>query len=386
MKKIFSIIGSIIIFIFVLGFSIFANDPVDWIIFPMMVILLPLYISSIFINNEKMEMVVLSILTGIVVHNICIGIFSNVAILNFFASGLVFFNSIIIGAFVVLYFMENKSSFISKIGYFLMVMPFAFSLNILYYSSADNIAAGIIFAVFALLFALSAIFARIGIAKIDGPHVYLGIVSLAISILGYIVFLGIEGQSFLLPLGFTEIILTILSIVGLAYLSYIGKKIEKNKEISTSSNEKYEKAYKMSTNVETVEVKREDIKPQDESKPFMNSIKEERKEDTIKEDSISPKVDANLDKKSEEESIDSVPLNTIPSIDEIKIEEPIIEEKEIENPKDLKDEDYLIKTPHVDLSSSLDDFLYHKDPDDSFGSISNYDPMDSLKGLGEDKK
>ena len=58
MKKIFSIIGSIIIFIFVLGFSIFANDPVDWIIFPMMVILLPLYISSIFINNEKMEMVV----------------------------------------------------------------------------------------------------------------------------------------------------------------------------------------------------------------------------------------------------------------------------------------------------------------------------------------
>ena len=386
MKKIFSIIGSIIIFIFVLGFSIFANDPVDWIIFPMMVILLPLYISSIFINNEKMEMVVLSILTGIVVHNICIGIFSNVAILNFFASGLVFFNSIIIGAFVVLYFMENKSSFISKIGYFLMVMPFAFSLNILYYSSADNIAAGIIFAVFALLFALSAIFARIGIAKIDGPHVYLGIVSLAISILGYIVFLGIEGQSFLLPLGFTEIILTILSIVGLAYLSCIGKKIEKNKEISTSSNEKYEKAYKMSTNVETVEVKREDIKPQDESKPFMNSIKEERKEDTIKEDSISPKVDANLDKKSEEESIDSVPLNTIPSIDEIKIEEPIIEEKEIENPKDLKDEDYLIKTPHVDLSSSLDDFLYHKDPDDSFGSISNYDPMDSLKGLGEDKK
>ena len=386
MKKIFSIIGSIIIFIFVLGFSIFANDPVDWIIFPMMVILLPLYISSIFINNEKMEMVVLSILTGIVVHNICIGIFSNVAILNFFASGLVFFNSIIIGAFVVLYFMENKSSFISKIGYFLMVMPFAFSLNILYYSSADNIAAGIIFAVFALLFALSAIFARIGIAKIDGPHVYLGIVSLAISILGYIVFLGIEGQSFLLHLGFTEIILTILSIVGLAYLSYIGKKIEKNKEISTSSNEKYEKAYKMSTNVETVEVKREDIKPQDESKPFMNSIKEERKEDTIKEDSISPKVDANLDKKSEEESIDSVPLNTIPSIDEIKIEEPIIEEKEIENPKDLKDEDYLIKTPHVDLSSSLDDFLYHKDPDDSFGSISNYDPMDSLKGLGEDKK
>ena len=198
--------------------------------------------------------------------------------------------------------------------------------------------------------------------------------------------MGIEGQSFLLPLGFTEIILTILSIVGLAYLSYIGKKIEKNKEISTSSNEKYEDAYMMSTNVETVEVKREDIKPQDESKPFINPIKEERKEDTIKEDSISPKVDANLDKKSEEESIDSVPLNTIPSIDEIKIEEPIIEEKEIENPKDLKDEDYLIKTPHVDLSSSLDDFLYHKDPDDSFGSISNYDPMDSLKGLGEDKK
>ena len=385
MKKIFSIIGSIIIFIFVLGFSIFANDPVDWIIFAMMVILLPLYISSIFINNEKMEMVVLSILIGIVVHNICIGIFSGVALVNFFASGLVFFNSIIIGAFVVLYFMENKSSFISKIGYFLMVMPFAFSLNILYYSSADNIAAGIIFGVFALLFALSAIFARIGIAKIDGPHVYLGIASSAISILGYIVFLGIEGQSFLLPLGFTEIILIILSIVGLAYLSYIGKKIEKNKEISTSFNEKYEKAYKMSTNVETMEVKREDIKTQDESKPFMNSIKEERKEDTIKEDSISPKVDANLDKKSEE-SIDSVPLNTIPSIDEIKIEEPIIEEKEIENPKDLKDEDYLIKTPHVDLSSSLDDFLYHKDPDDSFGNISNYDPMDSLKALGEDKK
>ena len=385
MKKIFSIIGSIIIFIFVLGFSIFANDPVDWIIFAMMVILLPLYISSIFINNEKMEMVVLSILTGIVVHNICIGFFSNVAILNFFASGLVFFNSIIIGAFVVLYFMENKSSFMTILGYFLMVMPFAFSLNILYYSSWDNIAAGIIFGVFALLLGLSAIFARIGIAKIDGPHVYLGIVSLALSILGYIVFLGIEGQSFLLPLGFTEIILIILSIVGLAYLSYIGKKIEKNKEISTSSNEKYEKAYKMSTNVETMEVKREDIKTHDESKPFMNPIKEERKEDTIKEDSISPKVDANLDKKSEE-SIDSVPLNTIPSIDEIKIEEPVIEEKETENPKDLKDEDYLIKTPHVDLSSSLDDFLYHKDPDDSFGNISNYDPMDSLKGLGEDKK
>lgn len=385
MKKIFSIIGSIIIFIFVLGFSIFANDPVDWIIFAMMVILLPLYISSIFINNEKMEMVVLSILTGIVVHNICIGIFSGVALVNFFASGLIFFNSIIIGAFVVLYFMENKSSFISKIGYFLMVMPFAFSLNILYYSSMDNIAASIIFEVFALLLGLSAIFARIGIAKIDGPHVYLGIVSLALSILGNIIFLGIEGQSYLLPLGFTEIILIILSIVGLAYLSYIGKKIEKNKEISTSSNEKYEKAYKMSTNVETVEVKREDIKTQDESKPFINPIKEERKEDTIKEDSISPKVDANLDKKSEE-SIDSVTLNTIPSIDEIKIEEPIIEEKEIENPKDLKDEDYLIKTPHVDLSSSLDDFLYHKDPDDSFGNISNYDPMDSLKGLGEDKK
>ena len=385
MKKIFSIIGSIIIFIFVLGFSIFANDPVDWIIFAMMVILLPLYISSIFINNEKMEMVVLSILTGIVVHNICIGIFSNVAILNFFASGLVFFNSIIIGAFVVLYFMENKSSFISKIGYFLMVMPFAFSLNILYYSSWDNIAAGIIFGVFALLLGLSAIFARIGVAKIDGPHVYLGIVSLALSILGNIIFLGIEGQSYLLPLGFTEIILIILSIVGLAYLSYIGKKIEKNKEISTSSNEKYEDAYKMSTNVETMEVKREDIKTHDESKPFINPIKEERKEDTIKEDSISPKVDANLDKKSEE-SIDSVPLDTIPSIDEIKIEEPVIEEKEIENTKDLKDEDYLIKTPHVDLSSSLDDFLYHKDPDDSFGNISNYDPMDSLKGLGEDKK
>ena len=385
MKKIFSIIGSIIIFIFVLGFSIFANDPVDWIIFAMMVILLPLYISSIFINNEKMEMVVLSILTGIVVHNICIGIFSNVAILNFFASGLVFFNSIIIGAFVVLYFMENKSSFISKIGYFLMVMPFAFSLNILYYSSWDNIAAGIIFGVFALLIALSAIFAKIGIAKIDGPHVYLGIVSLALSILGNIVFLGIEGQSYLLPLGFTEIILIILSIVGLAYLSYIGKKIEKNKEISTSSNEKYEKAYKMSTNVDAMEVKREDIKTQDESKPFINPIKEERKEDTIKEDSISPKVDANLDKKTYE-SIDSVALNTIPSIDEIKIEEPVIEEKEIENTKDLKDEDYLIKTPHVDLSSSLDDFLYHKDPDDSFGNISNYDPMDSLKGLGEDKK
>ena len=385
MKKIFSIIGSIIIFIFVLGFSIFANDPVDWIIFAMMVILLPLYISSIFINNEKMEMVVLSILTGIVVHNICIGIFSNVAILNFFASGLIFFNSIIIGAFVVLYFMENKSSFISKIGYFLMVMPFAFSLNILYYSSWDNIAAGVIFGVFALLLGLSAIFARIGVAKIDGPHVYLGIVSLALSILGNIIFLGIEGQSYLLPLGFTEIILIILSIVGLAYLSYIGKKIEKNKEISTSSNEKYEKAYKMSTNVETMEVKREDIKTHDESKPFINPIKEERKEDTIKEDSISPKVDANLDKKSEE-SIDSVPLDTIPSIDEIKIEEPVIEEKEIENTKDLKDEDYLIKTPHVDLSSSLDDFLYHKDPDDSFGNISNYDPMDSLKGLGEDKK
>ena len=385
MKKIFSIIGSIIIFIFVLGFSIFANDPVDWIIFAMMVILLPLYISSIFINNEKMEMVVLSILTGIVVHNICIGIFSNVAILNFFASGLVFFNSIIIGAFVVLYFMENKSSFISKIGYFLMVMPFAFSLNILYYSSWDSIAASIIFGVFALLFALSSIFARIGIAKIDSPHVYLGIVSLALSILGNIVFLGIEGQSYLLPLGFTEIILIILSIVGLAYLSYIGKKIEKNKEISTSSNEKYEKAYKMSTNVDAMEVKREDIKTQDESKPFINPIKEERKEDTIKEDSISPKVDANLDKKTYE-SIDSVALNTIPSIDEIKIEEPVIEEKEIENTKDLKDEDYLIKTPHVDLSSSLDDFLYHKDPDDSFGNISNYDPMDSLKGLGEDKK
>ena len=385
MKKIFSIIGSIIIFIFVLGFSIFANDPVDWIIFPMMVILLPLYISSIFINNEKMEMVVLSILTGIVVHNICIGIFSGVALVNFFASGLVFFNSIIIGAFVVLYFMENKSSFMTILGYFLMVMPFAFSLNILYYSSWDNIAAGIIFGVFALLLGLSAIFARIGIAKIDGPHVYLGIVSLALSILGYIVFLGIEGQSFLLPLGFTEIILIILSIVGLAYLSYIGKKIEKNKEISTSSNERYEKAYKMSTNVETMEVKREDIKTHDESKPFMNPIKEERKEDTIKEDSISPKVDANLDKKSEE-PIDSVTLNTIPSIDEIKIEEPVIEEKEIENTKDLKDEDYLIKTPHVDLSSSLDDFLYHKDPDDSFGNISNYDPMDSLKGLGEDKK
>ena len=385
MKKIFSIIGSIIIFIFVLGFSIFANDPVDWIIFVMMVILLPLYISSIFINNEKMEMVVLSILTGIVVHNICIGIFSGVALVNFFASGLVFFNSIIIGAFVVLYFMENKSSFISKIGYFLMVMPFAFSLNILYYSSMDNIAAGVIFGVFALLFALSAIFARIGIAKIDGPHVYLGIVSLALSILGIIIFLGIEGQSYLLPLGFTEIILIILSIVGLAYLSYIGKKIEKNKEISTSSNEKYEKAYKMSTNVEAMEVKREDIKTQDESKSFTNPIKEERKEDTIKEDSISPKVDANLDKKAYE-SIDSVTLNTIPSIDEIKIEEPVIEEKEIENTKDLKDEDYLIKTPQVDLSSSLDDFLYHKDEDDSFGSISNYDPMDSLKGLGEDKK
>jgi hypothetical protein len=385
MKKIFSIIGSIIIFIFVLGFSIFANDPVDWIIFPMMVILLPLYISSIFINNEKMEMVVLSILTGIVVHNICIGIFSGVALVNFFASGLVFFNSIIIGAFVVLYFMENKSSFISKIGYFLMVMPFAISLNILYYSSWDNIAAGIIFGVFALLLGLSAIFARIGIAKIDGPHVYLGIVSLALSILGNIIFLGIEGQSYLLPLGFTEIILIILSIVGLAYLSYIGKKIEKNKEISTSSNEKYEDAYKMSTNVEAMEVKREDIKTQDESKPFINPIKEERKEDTIKEDSISPKVDANLDKKTYE-SIDSVTLNTIPSIDEIKIEEPVIEEKEIENTKDLKDEDYLIKTPHVDLSSSLDDFLYHKDSDDSFGNISNYDPMDSLKGLGEDKK
>lgn len=384
MKKIFSIIGSIIIFIFVLGFSIFANDPVDWIIFAMMVILLPLYISSIFINNEKMEMVVLSILTGIVVHNICIGIFSGFALMNFFASGLIFFNSMIIGAFVVLYFMGNKSSFLSKVGYFLMVMPFCYSLNILYYSSIDNIAAGIIFGVFALLLGLSAIFARIGIAKIDGPHVYLGIVSLAISILGYIVFLGIEGQSFLLPLGFTEIILIILSIVGLAYLSYIGKKIEKNKEISTSSNEKYENAYKMSTNVETMEVKREDIKPHDESN-IINPIKEERKEDTIKEDSISPKVDANLDKKTME-SIDSVTLNTIPSIDEIKIEEPVIEEKEIENPKDLKDEDYLIKTPHVDLSSSLDDFLYHKDEDDSFGSISNYDPMDSLKGLGEDKK
>ena len=224
-----------------------------------------------------------------------------------------------------------------------------------------------------------------GIAKIDGPHVYLGIVSLALSILGNIVFLGIEGQSYLLPLGFTEIILIILSIVGLAYLSYIGKKIEKNKEISTSSNEKYEKAYKMSTNVDAMEVKREDIKTQDESKPFINPIKEERKEDTIKEDSISPKVDANLDKKTYE-SIASVALNTIPSIDEIKIEEPVIEGKEIENTKDLKDEDYLIKTPHVDLSSSLDDFLYHKDPDDSFGNISNYDPMDSLKGLGEDKK
>ena len=133
------------------------------------------------------------------------------------------------------------------------------------------------------------------------------------------------------------------------------------------------------------EVKREDIKTQDESKPFINPIKEERKEDTIKEDSISPKVDVTLDKKTYE-SIDSVTLNTIPSIDEIKIEEPVIEEKEIENPKDLKDEDYLIKTPQVDLSSSLDDFLYHKDEDDSFGSISNYDPMDSLKGLGEDKK
>ena len=385
MKKIFSIIGSIIIFIFVLGFSIFANDPVDWILFAMMVILLPLYISSIFINNEKMEMVVLSILTGIVVHNICMGIFSGVALVNFFASGLIFFNSMIIGAFVVLYFMENKSSFLSKVGYFLMVMPFAFSLNIVYYSTMDNIAAGIIFGVFALLFGLSAIFARIGVAKIDGPHVYLGIVSLAISIIGYIVFLGIEGQSFLLPLGFTEIILIILSIVGLAYLSYIGKKIEKNKEISTSSNEKYVESYKMSTNVETVEVKKEEIKPQDESKPFMNPIKEESKEDTIKEDSISPKVDATLDIK-DDESIDSNTLNTIPSIDEIKIEEPIIEEKEIENPKDLKDDDYLIKTSQVDLSSSLDDFLYHKDEDDSFGSISDYDPMDSLKGLGEDKK
>lgn len=386
MKKIFSIIGSIIIFIFVLGFSIFANDPVDWIIFAMMVILLPLYISSIFINNEKMEMVVLSILTGIVVHNICIGIFSGVALVNFFASGLVFFNSIIIGAFVVLYFMENKSSFISKIGYFLMVMPFAFSLNILYYSSADNIAAGIIFGVFALLLGLSAIFARIGIAKIDGPHVYLGIVSLALSILGNIIFLGIEGQSYLLPLGFTEIILIILSIVGLAYLSYLGKNIEMNKEVSTSSSEKYENAYKMSTNVETVEVKKEEIKPHDESNTFINPIKEESKEDTIKEDTISPKVDATLDKKAEDESIDSNTLNTIPSIDEIKIEEPVIEEKEIENPKDLKDDDYLIETPNIDLSSSLDDFLYHKDSDDSFGNISNYDPMDSLKGLGEDKK
>jgi len=386
MKKIFSIIGSIIIFIFVLGFSIFANDPVDWIIFPMMVILLPLYISSIFINNEKMEMVVLSILTGIVVHNICIGIFSGVALVNFFASGLVFFNSMIIGAFVVLYFMENKSSFISKIGYFLMVMPFAFSLNLVYYSSADNIAAGIIFGVFALLLGLSAIFAKIGVAQIDGPHVYLGIVALALSIIGYIVFLGIVGQSYLLPLGFTEIILIILSIVGLAYLSYIDKKIEKNKGISTSSNEKYEKSYKESTNVETVEVKKEDIKRHDESNTFMNPIKEESKEDTIKEDTISPKVDATLDIKPEE-SIDSNTLNTIPSIDEIKIEEPIIEEKEIDNPKDLKDDDdYLIKTPHVDLSSSLDDFLYHKDEDDSLGSISNYDPMDSLKGLGEDKK
>ena len=386
MKKIFSIIGSIIIFIFVLGFSIFANDPVDWILFAMMVILLPLYISSIFINNEKMEMVVLSILTGIVVHNICMGIFSGVALVNFFASGLIFFNSMIIGAFVVLYFMENKSSFLSKVCYFLMVMPFAFSLNIVYYSAAYNIAAGIIFAVFALLFALSSIFARIGVAKIDGPHVYLGIVALAISILGYIVFLGIEGQSYLLPLGFTEIILIILSIVGLAYLSYIGKKIEKNKEISTSSNEKYVESYKMSTNVDAMEVKREDIKTQDESKPFINPIKEERKEDTIKEDSISLKVDSTLEIKPDE-SIDSNTLNTIPSIDEIKIEEPIIEEKEIENPLDLKDDDdYLIKTPQVDLSSSLDDFLYHKDEDDSFGSISDYDPMDSLKGLGEDKK
>ena len=386
MKKIFSIIGSIIIFIFVLGFSIFANDPVDWIIFAMMVILLPLYISSIFINNEKMEMVVLSILTGIVVHNICMGIFSGVALVNFFASGLVFFNSMIIGAFVVLYFMEYKSSFLSKVGYFLMVMPFAFSLNLVYYSGAYNIAAGIIFGVFALLFGLSVIFARIGIAKIDGPHVYLGIVALALSIIGYIVFLGIVGQSYLLPLGFTEIILIILSIVGLAYLSYIDKKIEKNKEISTSSNEKYEKPYKESTNASAMEVKREGIKPQDESNIFMNPIKEERKEDTIKEDSISPKVDATLDKKSEDESIDSNTLNTIPSIDEIKIEEPVIEEKEIDDPKDLEDDDYLIKTPHVDLSSSLDDFLYHKDEDDSLGSISNYDPMDSLKGLGEDKK
>ena len=386
MKKIFSIIGSIIIFIFVLGFSIFANDPVDWILFAMMVILLPLYISSIFINNEKMEMVVLSILTGIVVHNICMGIFSGLAWLNFFASGLIFFNSIIIGAFVVLYFMGNKSSFLSKVGYFFMVMPFAFSLNIVYYSTMDNIASGIIFGVFALLFGLSAIFARIGVAKIDGPHVYLGIVALAISIIGYIVFLGIEGQSYLLPLGFTEIILIILSIVGLAYLSYIGKKIEKNKEISTSSNEKYVESYKMSTNASAMEVKKEEIKPHDESKPFMNPIKEERKEDTIKEDSISPKVDSTLEIKPDE-SIDSNTLNTIPSIDEIKIEEPIIEEKETDDSKDLKDDDdYLIKTPHVDLSSSLDDFLYHKDEDDSFGSISDYDPMDSLKGLGEDKK
>ena len=386
MKKIFSIIGSIIIFIFVLGFSIFANDPVDWILFAMMVILLPLYISSIFIKNEKMEMVVLSILTGIVVHNICMGIFSGVSFMNFFASGLIFFNSIIIGAFVTLYFMENKSSFLSKLGYFFMVMPFAFSLNIVFYSSFYNIAAGIIFGVFALLFGLSAIFARIGVAKIDGPHVYLGIVSLAISIIGYIVFLGIEGQSYLLPLGFTEIILIILSIVGLAYLSYIGKKIEKNKEISTSSNEKYVESYKMSTNASTMEVKREDIKPQDETNTFMNPIKEESKEDTIKEDSISPKVDSTLEIKPDE-SIDSNTLNTIPSIDEIKIEEPIIEEKETDDPKDLKDDDdYLIKTPHDDLSSSLDDFLYHKDPDDSLGSISNYDPMDSLKGLGEDKK
>ena len=357
----------------------------------MMVILLPLYISSIFINNEKMEMVVLSILTGIVVHNICMGIFTRVAWLNFFASGLVFFNSIIIGAFVVLYFMENKSSFLSNVCYFLMVMPFAFSLNIVYYSAAYNIAAGIIFGVFALLLGLSAIFARISVAKIDGPHVYLGIVAGALSIIGYIVFLGIEGQSYLLPLGFTEIILIILSIVGLAYLSYIGKKIEMNKEVSTSSSEKYENAYKASTNVETMEVKKEEIKPHDESNTFINPIKEESKEDTIKEDtikedSISPKVDATLDKKADEESIDSNTLNTIPSIDEIKIEEPIIEEKEIENPKDLKDDDYLIKTPHVDLSSSLDDFLYHKDEDDSFGSISDYDPMDSLKGLGEDKK
>lgn len=369
MKKVFSIIGSVIYFILALGFAIVYNVASAWIAFVISFGALFTYIFGVFLDKDMVEIGGLSFLGSIALYLFMMGLsYSS----NFFLVGSYYFNTLITVVFFVLYFYSKKKNFATSLVTIVSCMPLGYALSILTLSRGGF---SFVLTIFAILLAIAGIFTTISANKKFGPHLISLSISAGLAVIALIAVI-VEND----PEGYYAATYVVFILLGLMLL---GSFIFMMKCRGFHNSNEKEAMVATTASVSAPIDKEEKLEEEDTCEKIDRlyaEMKRNEREVAKKEETINLTTEASLPKEE--------PTLVEPTIEEPTVveEATIVEESIIEEPKvEVNNDDYLIKTKELDLSSSLDDFLYKDKKDDSLGNLSDYDPMDSLKNLGNDK-